>query len=85
MSTVLQGDNEVVLVEAWTPTSKYQKQKAELNHFAESVVGLSAEQQSGSVQPPRVLTPSSGKETTNSTLEQSAPPAAKRAQPAPER
>lgn len=85
VSTVLQGDNEVVLVEAWTPTSKYEKQKAELNHFAGSVVGLSAEQQSASVQPPNALTPASGKEATNSPPEQSAPAAAQRGQPAPER
>jgi hypothetical protein len=41
VTTVLQGSTEVVMVNAWSPTSKYDKKKPELIHIAETIVGLS--------------------------------------------
>jgi len=49
VSTILQGDHEVVMINAWTPTAKYPQRKPELLHFSESVTGLSSAQSDGAV------------------------------------
>ena len=38
--TVLQGSDEVVLVESWCPTKKYEKNSPEFIHISQSIVGI---------------------------------------------
>jgi hypothetical protein len=52
--TILQGADEVVLVDAWAPSAKYQQLQPELRHIAESVVG---------VKPPSTVPPRAGSQS----------------------
>jgi len=40
LSTILEGDKEIVVVNAWTPTNIFEAQKDELNQLAKNITGI---------------------------------------------
>ena len=49
LTTILEGDHEVIVVSAWTPTSSYEKNGEELKQMAASITGIKTPIQSVSL------------------------------------